>query len=100
MILDAALNHALHVGIFRVPVGVAVMCPLLQALRPSLGALSLAALSSALFDAHPRLTTPSVSSCRGTKNEISPALLMSPFPPKLPLAGGRPIADIRCAHDR
>jgi hypothetical protein len=44
MILDAALYHALHVGIVRFPVGVAIIRPLLQALRPSLGARSLAAL--------------------------------------------------------
>src|SRR4051794_11220832 len=64
MILDATLNHALHVGIVRLHVDVAIVSPLFQALRTSLGGLSHAALASALFDAHPRVASRSVSSCR------------------------------------
>src|SRR4051812_48199231 len=82
MILDAALNHALHVGIVRFPVGGAIIRPLVQALRPFLGALSLSALSSALFDAHPRKASRSVSSCRGPRM-ISPLPRSSILPAKL-----------------
>jgi hypothetical protein len=64
MVLDAAFNHALHVGIVRRHVRVAVLSPLFQTLRPSLGALSLAPLPSALFVAHPRVASRSVCSCR------------------------------------
>jgi hypothetical protein len=54
MILDAALNHALNVGIVRFPLSAAVLSSLLQPLRPSLRCLSSAALSFAVVDAHSR----------------------------------------------
>lgn len=54
MILDAALNHALNVGIVRFPLSIAVLSSLLQALRLSLRCLSSAALSFAAVDGHAR----------------------------------------------
>ena len=64
MILDAALNHALHVSIVGFHVRVTVFSLLFQTFGPGLGALRFAALSPALFVAHPPVVSSSISSCR------------------------------------
>src|SRR5438309_8219481 len=86
MVLDAALNHALHVGIVCLHVRVAVLSALVQTLRPLLGALSFAALSSTLFVAHPQVASRSGSSCPEMvaphhRSNIPPAFLTSAFHP-------------------